>query len=413
MDAGGQQLRQEDECDVFDRIHPECSRRSPAPGELALAGHDLGLGRIEHHREAQAKTDTVEGRLGEQRSAALGEIGAARQVIAGHELEGSPADDAGAVELAPVAQHLGEAVVVPHGRHQATAAGKDLGRSQIGRRARVIHQRASQARVVGPVCRGRRPRVARCLACRQRGCRVVGRKALDVGGWHLKARVGHAERPDHVVDEVLVERLTRDDLDDTAQNIGGVAVVPLGARIEQQRERCERFASFLEVAGGTPVEAVGPVQRVDLVGEVEVVGEAGGMGQQAVDGYFARRFSRLVLHHVATGEDACVRKLRDPTRDRILQLEAPLLVQLHRGDRHDGLGHRVDAIDGVCGDRQRPLAVSLAVAVGVRDLAAARQQHRHARQAPVVDIPIQMSGNALQPTGVEAHLGRIDGWLDV
>ena len=215
-----------------------------------------------------------------------------------------------------------------------------------------------------------------------------------------------------MLDKVILERLARDELNDPPQDVGGVAVVPLGARIEQQREGGEGFAGLFEIARCAPVEAVGPVQRIDLIGEVEVVGQARCVGHQAVDADLVRRLPGLVLHHVAAGEHACVRERRNPARDRIGELEQALLVELHRGNRHDGLGHRVDAVDRVGGDWQRPLAVALAVAVRIRDLAATRQQHRHARKAPVVDIAIQVCCDALQPAGVEPRFGRFDFRLD-
>ena len=75
------------------------------------------------------------------------------------------------------------------------------------------------------------------------------------------------------------------DLDDPAQHVGGDAVVPLGAGLEQQRQAGPRVAGRGEVhpARGAELEALGPVHLVHRAGVVEAVGQPGGVGEQVPD----------------------------------------------------------------------------------------------------------------------------------
>ena len=63
--------------------------------------------------------------------------------------------------------------------------------------------------------------------------------------------------------------------------------------------------------------------------------------------------------------------LRDVFVHGVVQSNEALFDQLHEGDAGDRLGHRVDAVDCVLADRNRPLDVGHAQRAEVGDLAAA------------------------------------------
>jgi hypothetical protein len=65
---------------------------------------------------------------------------------------------------------------------------------------------------------------------------------IGLGG--VEAGVGHAQRAKDPLGEKLVERLARGDFDDPPEHIGRHRVVPLGARLEQQRHRRPQVAGL-------------------------------------------------------------------------------------------------------------------------------------------------------------------------
>src|SRR5215475_14571954 len=64
---GRHELGQHDNGHVLLRIAPESIRSSASPGIFSRRADDVGLGRIDHYREAQSKADAVVGRFGEAR----------------------------------------------------------------------------------------------------------------------------------------------------------------------------------------------------------------------------------------------------------------------------------------------------------------------------------------------------------
>ena len=79
--------------------------------------------------------------------------------------------------------------------------------------------------------------------------------------------------------------------------------------------------------------------------------------------------------------DPGVGERRDEPRHRVGQLERALLVEHHRRDRGDRLGHRVDAPERVVGHRQPGLEVAQPVVGQVRDAPAPGDRDRPARRA--------------------------------
>ncbi len=222
--------------------------------------------------------------------------------------------------------------------------------------------------------------------------------------------VGHAERAEDPLGEELVERLPGGDLDHAAEDVGGDAVVPLRARLEQQRQRRPAVARRRQVhaPGRAGVEAGRAVDRVDRVHPVEPVGEPGGVGEQVPDPHRLGGRDRERVLVRAAGVDAQVGEGRDELADRVGQLQRALLVQHHRGDRGDRLGHREDAPEGVGFDRETFLAVAGAVAGHVRELAVPAHRDQVAGQPPVVDVAGEGAVDPPQPFRVEPYLGRVD-----
>ena len=109
------------------------------------------------------------------------------------------------------------------------------------------------------------------------------------------------------------------------------------------------------------------------------VGEPGGVGQQIADQDRAGRWAKFaIVVHLDVGERG------DDAGERIVQGEAALLDEDHRGDARDRLGHRVDAED-VVGFEGVLIPDAPAVGVPVHDLAAPGDQRHDARRAFVVD----------------------------
>ncbi len=98
---------------------------------------------------------------------------------------------------------------------------------------------------------------------------------------------------------------------------------------------------------------------------------------------------------------------RDELRDRILQLERTLLVQHHRRDGRDRLGHRVHPHDRVVDPGEAVLAVAVARGGVVDELAVPADEHLPADQQAVVDVALEMTVDAAEALGVEAVFGRV------
>jgi hypothetical protein len=184
-------------------------------------------------------------------------------VVGGHVIDGPRAEQPHAVELAAPAQHLREPVVVRRRRDEAAAALPALGRVQ-------------EQRAHGVVARG---------PPRRRVGRVQGGEPPGALLLHPEARVAHPERAEDPLGQEGVERLAREHLDQPSQHVGGHAVVPLAAGLEEQRQAGPGVAARGEVAPGRrgPVESGGAIDRVDRMRVVEAVGQAGGVGEQVPD----------------------------------------------------------------------------------------------------------------------------------
>ncbi|MCY1534999.1 hypothetical protein D9M68_703850 [compost metagenome] len=90
-------------------------------------------------------------------------------------------------------------------------------------------------------------------------------------------------------------------------------------------------------------------------------------------------------------------------RDRVVQLQAAVFHQHHRGDRGDGLAHRVDAEDAVTRHRGAGGRVELADRFEPRDLALARDQQHRAGDLAGRHVGLEHVGELLQALGGQAH----------
>ena len=172
--------------------------------------------------------------------------------------------------------------------------------------------------------------------------------------------------------EELVERLPGHDLDDPTEDVGRNPVVPLCSRLEGERERRPPVAALGEIGplGRTPLEPGVAVQRIGDVLVVESVCEARCVRQQVPH---PDRFDERIGDRFGGGTravDASVGERRDEVRHRVLQLEPALLVEHHRGNRGDRLGHREQADDGVVTPIDPCVTVAVAGRGGVHHVAA-------------------------------------------
>ena len=131
------------------------------------------------------------------------------------------------------------------------------------------------------------------------------------------------------------------------------------------------------------------------------------MGQQVPDPHRLGGGHGHRLEVGPAGEHPDVGEGRDERADRVVQLEGALLVEHHRRDRGDRLGHRVDAPQGVGLDRQPGLDVARAVAGHVGQPAPPAHRDQPAGSRPSSTYRREMPVDPVQPRRVEAHLGRV------
>ncbi len=229
--------------------------------------------------------------------------------------------------------------------------------------------------IAGDGVLGERQRIAGALGCRQG-----------------EARVGHAERRPQPLLQEAPERLARHGLDDEAQHVGGEAVLPVAAGIEQQRRLGERGDRLLL---GQPLRRPhrgAGVERVRRRRAAILVGETGGVPQQVLDRgdllWRARAPARL--GHLQLGQR------RQVLRDRIAEQDPPLLHQHHDGRRGHGLGHGCDREHRIGLERLLGCRIAIADRLQVRELAAARDGDDAARHAGGLDLAAHGLAEATQ-----------------
>ena len=250
-------------------------------------------------------------------------------MIRRHRREGRGAEIGLAVERAAIEQHLPVAGKIGDGRDHAAAAGfpaRDVERVALD--MPVPGQRLGIARPLGRI-----------------GQEEFGR--------------GHAERIEQVGLLELVQRLARGDLDDAAEHVDRMAVIPQRARLFGQRHLGDPFGEFgiVEIA---EIDAV--IGRLDQPVAIEAVGDAGGVQQQILDiDRPARRHQvehRLAGVVLALDADLHVGKGRNVFADGIVERDLAAIDQHHRRHAGDGLGDRMDREDRIRRHRRCPVSGS-------------------------------------------------------
>jgi len=234
----------------------------------------------------------------------------------------------------------------------------------------------------------------------------VGNGSASRGGIFVAREergLGHLQRREDALGQERSQTLGRDDLDDAAEDVGGAAVVPLRAGLADQR----KFRHQGRVLGIGDLAAAQPRLLVELLHQAVagvVVGDARRVPQQVLD-----RDRPLDRHQfqraVGLDADLLVGKLRDEFCDRICQQEMPVLQQHHDADRHDRLGHGIDAEDRIVGHwRSRGRALS-ANGLEPADLAPPPHHEGDAGDGSLVDLALQRVGGARQ-----AGRGKSEGF---
>ena len=207
-----------------------------------------------------------------------------------------------------------------------------------------------------------------------------------------EARVRHSERLEEAFCQERAERLTRCHFDHSGSNIDADAVVPSGAGLERKRDTGEYVAELLQRARRVVHELDVAVHLTHREVDEEVVGQAARVHEQVTDlhrgGLVGER--AVGLEHLRGGEG------RDELGDRVDEADFALLDEEHERSADDGLGHRVDAKDGVLLHRLVVLAITLAVAVRERGLAATVDADVDADERATVDVGLHDRVDALQ-----------------
>ena len=178
-----------------------------------------------------------------------------------------------------------------------------------------------------------------------------------------KPGIHHAQGFEDFFAQELVEGLARNNLDEIAEDIGGHGVIPALAGRKLQGQGCDFLDRLLQVPGA--VHALEPglaVRRIHRGSVHEAVGEARCMGEQVLDSHRTCGALGDEIRITPDLENALLGKFGDEILDGIPELEEAALVEHHRRDRRDGLGHRVDAEDRVL--FQGALALEFHVAEG-------------------------------------------------
>src|SRR5205085_1994538 len=144
------------------------------------------------------------------------------------------------IERAAVQQHPHEAEVIAGGRIESAAA-VERGQ-QAGRLIRLLRDCTVRLAILSP---------------------VDGHEAILLGLRNVIERIGHAERNEDVIAEILLEVLTGQLLDKLSDPIVARAVHPLSAGLEEERTRCVFLAlTWFEVASGGAGEPIAKPGRV-------------------------------------------------------------------------------------------------------------------------------------------------------
>ena len=288
------------------------------------------------------------------------------------------------MQCSPIAEHLGEPHVVAGGGNESAAAGEQ-GCGPFPPVTPVVHE--DLARIGVPDMVGQQPRYL-----------VLG---------NGKERVPHVERTEQPFAQEHIERLAADPLDGRTDHVGRNAVVPFRARLELERQ--------LRQAPGEAVEVVSP-ERGDFVVEtvhriffgIEAIGKPRRMRQQVPHGHGLFRGHALTV----LAEHLQFLEFGQKRHHRIIKLEGAVLVEHHRRDRRDRLGHGKDAKQRVLRERPVIFHTTPAHSRHMHDPALAGDHRQHAGELAFIDELLCGSGQSLKCLGRHANaLRRRDRYL--
>ena len=184
------------------------------------------------------------------------------------------------------------------------------------------------------------------------GLNVVRRQPVRLALADMKARVAHFEGGEDALVEERIERDAGPDLDEPAEHVGGDAVVPARSRLKDERLGGGGFHELGERPDvRVELDRAVAIERIDRVLVLESVGEPRGVDHEVVHGDGPREGHRGEAFGLAALEHPCPGERGDELRDRIVELEAAILVEHQRRDGRDRLRHRVDAVNRVGLDR--------------------------------------------------------------
>nr|KGD14486.1 beta-lactamase domain protein [Burkholderia pseudomallei] len=190
----------------------------------------------------------------------------------------------------------------------------------------------------------------------------------------VETRIDHAERRRHELGHRVFERLVAYGLDQRAEHVGRERVRPRRAGLVQQRHARDA-AQVLGKRDARAIHAVGHAGariRAVRVRFEKTVAEARRVRQQ---------LPRGDARGAAAGQRG--RERGQPARDARVEIELARRDSAHRRRRHDQLRYRREPEQRVLAHRHAGLAIGEPRRAPVSELAAARDEHDRADQAPL------------------------------
>ena len=189
----------------------------------------------------------------------------------------------------------------------------------------------------------------------------------------------------------LIERLAGSDLDNAAEHVDRMPVIPQRAWLFGQRQLCDPLGKFgiVEIAEIDPV-----IRGLDRPPRaVEAVGDPRNMQQQILD-----RDGPAQRHEIEHGLAGLILALDADLHagergnvfaDGIVEFELSAINQHHRGKAGDGLGQRMQRKDRIRCHVDTGIDIALAEPFEIDRLAVALDQDDGARNFPLRDLIVE------------------------
>ena len=292
------------------------------------------------------------------------------QVVHVHHGQGARPHDPRAVQFAAPAQHLAEPQIIRRRAGQTAAAGIEARSLTIGAGLRIIDQLEGLVLIAA----------------------VVGRQPVMLFRRDMEAGIDHAQGIEDGLLQILREGLAGDDLDEGPADVGGEGIHPFLAGLIDQRglaELVHKAHHIVIAAKAADLQAT--IDMVDRVlnadaGQAAAIGQTACMAQHVTDADGA--IQRLGLHGLAFARhiDPLIGPRGHKPRDRIIELEQTLLKQAHQRNRGNGLGHGIDAEDGVVCHRLTGGQIHVPKTTEEGLMPMARHRHLTARDPALINI---------------------------